>query len=111
MSKKLNMSMIQGDTLSFGLKIFTDQLPDSVFFSCSLNNNGDYIFQKELDDGITFREQTDKYVLYVVHVPPKDTKNIDPIDYLYDLQISINEDIYTILYGTLTIIPEITVEE
>ena len=63
------------------------------------------LFQKSLENGIT--KEGDKYK---VRIAPSDTKTVDIGKYLYDLQIGIDEDIYTIMTGTFTIKKEITSE-
>lgn len=102
------INMIKGDTLSFTFEIenFTDDL-DTCYFSCKKDaEDDDYVFQKSLSDGIT-KLDTGKYK---VRVAPNDTKTLDIGNYQYDLQIGINNDIYTIMNGILTIEQEITEE-
>lgn len=103
----LNMSMVKGDTLCFGVKITgTDQL-FGVWFSCKKNpDDTEYIFQKETGRGIDLVEPR----VYRVRVAPRDTQNVESGTYYYDLQIKNHDDIYTILQGTLTINHEITKE-
>lgn len=101
-----NMSMIRGDTLSFGIEIDgLDQDLESAFFSCKQNYDDDgYVFQKSLADGIT-KVETGKYI---VRVAPTDTKDIQSGKYYYDLEIGVNSDIFTILKGILTVEPDVT---
>ena len=105
--KKL-MTMIRGDTLEFTVEIenLTEPL-DSCYFSCKKNaNDTQYTFQKSLGNGIT-KIGDNKYK---VRVAPSDTHTKAVGNYLYDLQIQIGQDIYTILYGMLCIYEEITEE-
>lgn len=102
------INMIKGDTLSFTFEIenFTEEL-DTCYFSCKKDvTDNNYIFQKSLNNGIT-KIDTGKYK---VRVAPEDTKNVLIGNYQYDLQIGINNDIYTIMNGLLTIEQEITEE-
>ena len=54
------------------------------------------LFKKSLGNGIT---KTDDG--YVVRVAPADTKNAEIGKYFYDLQIGVNNDIFTVLKGVL----------
>ena len=105
-----NITMVRGDTLSFGLEI-EDQdgdpvVLDSAFFSCKSNKTDyEYVFQKSLGDGIT----VDADGNYIVRVAPSDTADADAGQYFYDFQIGINDDIYTILLGTLDLLQDITI--
>lgn len=120
-----NLTMTQGDTYIFGLKINLDKQPDNIIFSCSNNYSGDYIFQKHFDDGIILEEIIDdrfdydnfdiydssnyKCYSYLVKITPDDTKNIAISEYLYDLQVLINNDVFTLMKGLFTILPEVTI--
>lgn len=108
---KKNLEMVRGDTLSFGIEISDDEgnliTPDTISFSCKKTYNDDeYIFQKTLNDGISLSQE--KPNTYIVRVAPADTKNVDLGHYSYDLEISVNGDIFTILTGILKITYEIT---
>ena len=45
---------------------------------------------------------------YRVRVAPIDTKTIEPGEYFYDMQIGINQDVYTILRGVLKVENDVT---
>lgn len=106
-----NISMIRGDTLSFGIELinennepFTQDL-DSAFFSCKNNKtDNEFVFIKGLNKGITKAENGK----YIVRVAPMDTQNIEAGKYFYDFQIGINDDIFTILHGVLEIEQDVT---
>lgn len=104
--KDTNLTMVKGDTLAFGVEIEgLDHDLATAYFSCKKDPNDDeYVFQKELNDGIS-KVETGKYR---VRVAPADTASLEIGDYYYDLQIGVNSDIYTILRGKLTIEYEIT---
>ena len=102
-TQNVNLNMIRGDTLSIGVEFtnLTDDL-DGAYFSCKQSYSANsYIFQKSLatGGGIT-KESTG---VYRIRVAPADTENVAPGNYVYDLQIQIDNDILTILIGTLTI--------
>lgn len=101
-----NLSMVRGDTLAFGLEFqgLTEDL-DSAYFTCKANDTlTEYVFQKSLGDGIE-KVTTGKYR---VRVAPEDTAEVEAKEYRYDLQIGINEDVYTILKGVLEIEQNVT---
>lgn len=105
---KKNLNMIRGDTFNFTFEIENlDEALDSCYFSCKKNiDDATYTFQKNLNDGIT-QIETNKYK---VRIAPNDTHDIEVGKYIYDLQIGIGEDIYTIMSGQLIIEKEVTEE-
>ena len=106
---KKHISMIRGDTLSFGVHFqgLDNQDLDTAFFSCASNlMSNDFLFVKSMDNGIEKSEE--KADTYIVRVDPDDTKNVDPGIYYYDLQVSINGDVFTVLSGNLTIKADIS---
>ena len=111
MKNEKNLSMIRGDTKYVTVKICgLDQALDSVFFSCKENpDDENYIFQLSLNDHITPVEGT--IDTYRIRITPENTQNIPPKTYYYDLQIGINGDIYTIMFGKLKVLPDITRED
>ena len=100
--KKVNLSMIRGDTMIFYFTIDCDQSPDFISFAAAKNSSGDYIFNNNLDHGI--EEVTSNN--FRVQVFPEDTFGADIGDYLYNLRIGLNGDVFTFLYGTLTLLPD-----
>ena len=108
-----NITMIKGDTLSFGVIICDendkpfDQDLSSVTLTCKSNkSNDDIVFQKKLGDGVSKRGQGE----YVVRVAPHDTENAEAGKYFYDLEIGANGDIFTIMHGILQIDDDIAKE-
>lgn len=105
---KNNIRHIKGDTFSSALVIEElGQDLDSVYFTCrdSLNDDSNILFEKELDDGITLVEYDSENDIrkYAVRVNPDDTKNIQSGTYFYDLQVGVNNDIFTIMKGKFII--------
>lgn len=105
--EKTNLEMIKGDTLSFAVEIEFDDKPqelEKAFFTCKNNlDDGDVVFQKTLEDGISFKKQERNKMYYVVRISPEDTKDIEAGHYFYDMQIEINGDVFTILTGALKV--------
>ena len=100
-----NISMIRGDTLSFGLEIDgLNQNLSSAYFSVKSSYSGEILFQKSLNNGIT-KQETGKYV---IRVAPQDTFSLDAGEYYYDFQVSVNGDVFTLLRGVLNIEFDVT---
>lgn len=105
---------VRGDTYSIGFKAEgLDQELDNVYFTCrdNLTDESNVLFQKKLEDGITLVEQQEDIYSYNVRVAPEDTRDIQSGIYYYDLQININEDIFTIMRGKFIIEQDCTWEE
>ena len=100
------INMIKGDTLAFGME-FTDldQDLDSAYFTAKQSyDSQDTVFQKSLGNGIS--KVSDG--VYSVRVAPEDTASASAGKYYYDLQIGVNGDIFTILYGVINLYPDVT---
>lgn len=107
-SIKRDISMVRGDTLSFGFQItgLEGQEPDEIYFSCKENLEDDtYIFSISLGNGIEKRsyEQATDTLTYGVRVAPELTEDVDLGKYFYDLQMDINDDVLTLMKGKLSI--------
>lgn len=108
-----NIEMIRGDTLQLGVELYDDDgnlIDDAItaaYFSCKSDPQSDsYVFQKQLNAGIT-EASTGKYR---VRVAPEDTYSVEPGTYYFDMQIEIGSDVYTPLIGKLVINYDITRE-
>lgn len=102
---KKNLVTVMGDTLAFSFEVGGVDHLDTVFFSCKINPDyQDYLFQKSLNDGITDRGNGQ----YSVRVAPSETKNFEVGSYYYDLEIGVNNDIYTLMIGRLKVEQDIT---
>ena len=104
-----NLSMIRGDTFSFDLVLsdLDGSSIRSVFFTVKRKAaDTDVVLQKTLENGISLLEET----TYRVRVAPEDTTGVAAGKYAYDLQIGVENDVYTVLMGTLQIIQDVTTE-
>lgn len=103
-----NITMVRGDTLSFNIFV-TDPdgnavTVDSADFTCKkLATDESNVFRKSLNAGIL---QDDDCL--TVRVAPSDTENVDAGRYFYDCQIGVDDDVFTILKGILTIEQDVT---
>lgn len=104
--------MVKGDTLSFGIQImdeegnpFTQELDHACFTCVSFNTENKFLFQKTLADGISKVGDGE----YCVRVAPEDTKYAKYGKYFYDLEIGVNNDVFTIMRGILELEQDITI--
>lgn len=98
-----NITMVKGDTLAFNVEVFDENgdaiTVDSAYLTCKkMPTKPDYVFQKSLGNGISQED-----MLMTVRVDPEDTKDADAGEYFYDFQIGVDDDIYTIMIGTLSL--------
>lgn len=110
-TKHKNISMVRGDTLSFGVHFpgLGGQDLDEIFFSCSSNYmSTDYVFIKTLDDGIKKSEDPDSPDTYIIRTVPDDTESAIPGMYYYDIEAHINGDVFTVMSGNLEIEADVT---
>lgn len=104
---------VRGDTYSIGFIVENiNQELDTVYFTCrdKLNDDSNILFQKSLNNGITLTEQTEGKYSYSVRVAPEDTKYLQSGVYYYDLEVGINDDIFTIMKGKFIIEQDCTWE-
>ena len=103
-----NIRMIKGDTVSFGVDVRDGDgnlvnVSSMTLTVKKIDSGNKYIFQKTIGHGVTKR--TDGYV---IRIAPEDTQNEKPGKYLYDIQIGVNDDIFTINHGLFEIENDIT---
>ena len=101
-----NFEVIKGDTLAFGVELeFTENPQDleQAYFTVKTNSDDLAIFQKRLGNGIEKAGEFGNKIFYRVRVDPRDTVKLREGIYFYDLEISVNSDVFTILKGLLII--------
>lgn len=104
----MNLSVPRGDTLAFGFEIDGVTDIDTAYFSVKKSEDEvSYSFQKSLNNGIVKVEDGK----YSVRVAPSDTYNLELGQYVYDLEIGVNDDVFTLLSGILTLEYDVTREE
>ena len=110
---KNDIRHVKGDTYSCALELKDfDQALDSIFFTCRdvQNDDSEILFEAELYDGITvvdYDEETNTRQ-YAIRIAPSKTEGLQVGTYYYDLQVGINDDIYTIMKGQFIIEQEAT---
>ena len=106
-----NITITRGDSFGFNFKVEDDEgtavTLDACYFSCKENpDDENYVFQKNLSQGITQLSSGE----YYVKIDPANTKDLSQFPYYYDLQCTIGDDIYTFLKGKLEIKWDVTKE-
>jgi len=107
MPKIKDFSFVRGDTVKIGIRLKnTEAVPDEVWFSVKKSaGNADYIFQKNLADGIGPGEEE---MTYTIRIAPEDTQALPEGKYRFDLEMKYGDDIYTPLIGTINLIADVT---
>ena len=107
-----NIKNVKGDTYSIGfITEDIDQALDTIYFTCrdKLSDDSNIIFQKSLGNGISLIEHTGNKYSYAIRVAPYDTEDVQAGVYYYDLEIGINDDIFTIMKGRFIIEQDVTI--
>lgn len=112
MIKKI--SIVRGDTLAFNFEVEVksgdDYVPatalTSAYFTVKQNAGGSAVLQKSYGSGIS----KVKDGLFAVRVAPSDTYNLNVGTYVYDLEITVGTDTYTILEGEFELRQDVTRE-
>ena len=104
-----NITMIKGDTLSFNAQVFDDEgdpvtITDAYMTCKKIPTANVNVFQKALGSGIT----QDEDGLITVRVAPEDTVEAEAGQYFYDFVICVDEDVFTIMIGTLSLEQDVT---
>ena len=104
-----NITMIKGDTLSFNAQVFDDEgdpveITDAYMTCKKIPTSNAHVFQKSLNSGIT----QDADGLITVRVAPEDTSDADAGQYFYDFVIHVDDDVFTIMIGTLSLEQDVT---
>lgn len=105
---KNDIRHVKGDTYSSAMVIEDlGQVLDAAYFTCreNLNDNSQALFVKSLNNGISQVEydETNDIRKYAIRIDPNDTKNLQSGTYYYDLEVGVNNDIFTIMKGKFII--------
>lgn len=110
---KQNIEMVKGDTMMFNFQLVgvgKQDLRNIRFTVRDHYDNDEVLFKCDLDDHITLvdhNKETDTRT-YCVRVAPAKTETISIGRYYYDLELNIEDDIYTLMKGHLDITWQIT---
>lgn len=104
--KTVNITMVKGDTMEFTVRFdgLEEDLTAAVFTVRTAPTASAAILTKTLGSGITKVETG----YYDVRVAPADTASVAAGTYVYDLQVTVGSDVYTIIMGDLNILQDVT---
>lgn len=107
-TNKYDISMVRGDTLSFGIELegLDQDLDYARFIAGKEYGSHDIVIDVILGDGIWKQDATH----YGVRIPPEDTAALEGMAYYYDLEIGANGDVFTILHGRLIVDDDLRTE-
>ena len=102
------ITMVKGDTLSFGVEIEDESgspvdITDAEFIAKKNYDDAMSIFDKTLGSGITRVSAG----LYAVRVAPEDTAEAEAGRYFYQFKVMKSSDVFTIMRGIIELEPEI----
>lgn len=103
-----SLQMVRGDTFSFDLELSDVNIEDITTISFTVKGrlaDNEPIIEKTIMDGITYIDNN----TYRVRVEPEDTALIEPGTYVYDIEVIIGKDVYTVLRGTMLILSDVSV--
>jgi hypothetical protein len=107
-----DIEMVRGDTMTFNFELqgLEGQTPDNIIFSCAEHYDDEPLFTADLSEGITLEEydEVKDVAIYSVRIIPSKTSILDLNRYYYDLELTINEDVITLMRGRLTLLYEVT---
>lgn len=113
---KNDIKHCKGDTYSSAIVIEgLGQTVDSIYFTCreNLNDNAEILFQSGINNGISMVEYDEEKDIrkYAVRVSPSKTRELQSGTYYYDLEISVNSDVFTVMKGKFILEQDATRED
>ena len=107
------ITMIKGDTLDFNFQVqgLDGATPDSIYFTCREKPESEnYYFRRSLGNGVLLLSQdaTSDTNTYSVRVRPDQTEGLNAGRYYYDLQMSVDNDVLTLMKGHINIEWDVT---
>lgn len=107
-----NIDMVKGDTLAFNFQLqgLGGEDPDIIILSCAEHYGDIPLFTVNLNNGIEKVDYnvTKDVATYSVRIAPQKTATLDVNRYYYDMQITINDDVITLMRGRLALLNEVT---
>jgi hypothetical protein len=111
-----NLAMIRGDTFRFDVLLsgLDGATVTGMYFTVKAKaTEAEAVIQKSLGNGIrqlaSEDDEEDAPVRYEVRIAPEDTASATAgTAYVYDLEVHIGEDVYTVLMGQLKLTQDVT---
>ena len=106
--KRKDIEILRGETFSFAFKV-SEEIENAQFTAKRTTNKDDtdYVFEKEIGDGITLTGEEGGKKIYTVRLAPEDTNDLDAGIYYYDFRIIKDNDIFKLLVGKLEILSDV----
>lgn len=106
-----DIEMVKGDTLAFNFSIqgLGNDVPTFAFTCKEHYEDSEAVFSCVSNYGIEEVETDGDVKTYAVWVDPVKTKDLDLLRYYYDLQMTVGEDVITLMRGRLTLLYEVTI--
>lgn len=106
-----DIDMVRGDTLAFNFIVKgLNGAEPTIAFTCRDHYDGELLFNCVSGYGIEqvdYDEEQDA-ATFAVWVDPNKTKYLDLARYYYDLELSVNSDVITLMRGRLTLLYDVT---
>lgn len=105
------ITMVQGDTLSFGVEIQDEtgtpiDVDDALFVAKKDYKDSTFLFNETIaNEGIIHIDTG----IYAVHVEPSETSSAAAGRYYYQFKVEKSGDVFTIMRGILELEPEVEV--
>ena len=107
-----DIDMVRGDTMTFNFQLQgLDGITPYIVFTCAETYNDAPIFTADTIGGDISLEAYDEendVATYTVVIVPNKTKTMDLNRYYYDLQLSTDDDVITLMRGRLTLVYGVT---
>ena len=103
-----SLTMVRGDTFKFDLDLsgIDGEITGVAFSIKKRDRDTEVLISKTLGNGI--EEVKEGSGVYRVRVAPEDTRGFVGLHYIYDVQLTIGEDVVTPLKGDLTVVHDVT---
>ena len=99
-----SIEMVRGDVMAFNFQLEgLGEVTPTFNFSCCKNYGEAPLFFGE----VSLVESSDNANTYAVAVAPEDTADLDTGIYYYDLSFNDDGNIYTLMRGSLTLLPNV----
>lgn len=109
---KQDITVVRGDTLAFGFQLagLDGDLPTSINFTVKENpDDAEPLFSVGLDSGEIWEDAyTQNVAQFGVRIPPHLTEGLTPGRYFYDLEVRINDEVFTFMKGRFIVEYDIT---
>ena len=106
-----DIDIVRGDSLIFNFQVQgLSGITPYIIFTCAETYDDDPIFTADTTNDITLEsyDATTDTAEYSVFIRPNKTKSLDLTRYYYDLQLSTDTDVITLMRGRLTLVYDVT---